>query len=79
MKTTLALLVCGIYFVDSEINQYHYRKDAEWYENTIMDLTTKLAKSEVAVEDLKLSLMEEKVALVKKSHKPTRKLDINKL
>jgi hypothetical protein len=76
---TIALVISLIYFVDSEINQYHYRKDAEWYENTIMDLTTKLVKSEVAVEDLKMTVMEERVTLIKKNHRPTRKLDINKL
>jgi hypothetical protein len=80
MKTTIALAISLIYFIDSEINQYHYRQDEKWYEQTILDLTVKLAKSETSMESLKLELEETKVDLVRKDYKPSRtKFDPSKL
>ena len=79
MKTTIALAISLIYFIDSEINQYHYRQDEQWYEQTILDLTVKLAKSEVAVEDLKMSLTDAQVTKIKQCYKPSKKLDPTRL
>lgn len=75
MKTTIVLGLSLVYFMVSEVDRYHYRQDEKWYEQTIMDLTVKLAKSEVAVEDLKMSLTDAQVTKIKQGYKPSKKLD----